>query len=68
MAKMIRSEVPVIFSEKFKDSFSLFLLKNLNITGYNLMYVPIRDKQYESIGCIIFANKNVNKEKKTFDK
>ena len=32
------------------------------------MYVPINDEQYGSIGCIIFANKNVNKEKKVFDK
>jgi hypothetical protein len=68
LSRMIRCEAPTIFNEKLKDSFSVFLLKCLNITGYNLMYVPINDEKYGSIGCIIFANKNINKEKKSFEK
>jgi hypothetical protein len=68
MSKMIKNENPVSFNEKFKEMFAVFLLKSLDTTGYNFMFVPINDEQYGSIGWIIFANKNVNKEKKNFDK
>ena len=50
MSKIIKNDGPVAFNEKFKDMFSVFLLKCLNITGHNFMFVPINDEQYGPIG------------------
>jgi hypothetical protein len=68
MQRIIKAYNPVIYSEKFKDLFMPFLVRNLNITGYNLLCITIHDDVLGPIGVLIFGNKQIEKERKTFDK
>jgi hypothetical protein len=59
---------PCLMNEKYKEVFTTFLVKVLNITGYNLMTVPVYDDDYGCIGMVIFVNKHVDKDRRNFDK
>lgn len=67
MTRVMRSDKLTIMNEKFKELFSSFLIKFLGITGYNMMAVPIHDTLYGPVGCIIFVNKQIGKEKINFN-
>ena len=68
MQRILKTSNPVTMNEKFKETFTPFLVKNLGITGYNLMSISVHDELFGSIGCIIFANKHIEKERRMFDK
>jgi hypothetical protein len=68
MTQIMKSRNSVSYSDKYKDLFMPFLIKNFNITCYNLICIPIHDEVYGPIGVLIFGNKQIKKDPKYFDK
>lgn len=54
---------PIIYSEKDKEYFTPFLIKNFSLTAYNCLAVSVREAELGNIGFVIFLNKNIEKER-----
>jgi len=54
----------IILNEKNKESFMPFIIKHFGITAHNILCIPVTSNEYGVIGILVFANKQIEKERK----